>query len=155
VSGIVLAIVREPRHSTAGNIRRCIQRSPEPALALHQRRAHSIAHNLTTVMRSGPSDFRDHSFTNAPRRDGARVRRRIPLEAGRGLEKLGHAVEYLTDEFVHDGCRFAEDQARLDAIGLLASLNRQIYFSCGIEPTFRERVHWLLRRLLRQPDLRN
>jgi hypothetical protein len=106
-------------------------------------------------MRSGPSGSSDFSFVKAPRRDGARVQRRIPLEAGRGLEKLGHAVEYLTDEFVHDGCRFAEDQARLDAIGLLASLNRQIYFSCGIEPTFQERVQGLFRRLLRQPDLPN
>ena len=88
-------------------------------------------------------------------RDPASVRRRITPEAGRGLEKLGHAVEYLTDEFVYDGCRFVEDRARLHAIELLASLNRQIYFSCGIEPTLRERVHSLFRRLLRQSSLRN
>lgn len=74
------------------------------------------------------------------------VRRRIPPNAGRGLEKLGHALEYLTDEFVIDGCRFAEDHGRLEAIQLLASLNRQIYFACDLEPTFRARVQSAFRR---------
>ena len=88
-------------------------------------------------------------------RQGARVRRRITPEAGRGLEKLGHAIEYLTDEFVNDGCRVFEDRGRLHAIGLLASLNRQIYFSCGIEPTLRQRVQNLFRRLATLPGARN
>jgi len=77
------------------------------------------------------------------------VRRRITPEAGRGLEILGHALEYLTDEFVHDGCRFAEDRGKLQAIQLLASLNRQIYFACAAEPSFRERMESLFRRLFR------
>jgi len=83
------------------------------------------------------------------------ARRRITPDAGRGLEKLGHALDYLTDEFVCDGCRFAEDRGRLQAIQLLASLNRQIYFACGVEPTFRERVQSLVRRLFKQTSLRN
>jgi hypothetical protein len=83
------------------------------------------------------------------------VRRRITPEAGRGLEKLGHALEYLTDEFVCDGCRFAEDCGRLQAIQLLASLNRQIYFACRVEPSFPERVQSLFRWLFRQASLRN
>ena len=90
-----------------------------------------------------------------PVRNRAQVRRRITPEAGRGLEMLGHALEYLTDEFVRDGCRFGEDQGRLQAIQLLASLNRQIYFACGVEPSFRERVQLLFRRLFKQPNLRN
>jgi hypothetical protein len=77
-----------------------------------------------------------------------KVRRRIPQEAGRGLEKLGHALEYLTDEFVFEGCRVVEDYGRLQAIQLLASLNRQIYLACGVEVTFRERVHGFFRRFL-------
>lgn len=85
----------------------------------------------------------------------ALVRRRITTEAGRGLEKLGHALEYLTDEFVRNGCRFAEDHGRLQAIQLLASLNRQTYFACGLEPSLSERVQSLFRRLLNQPILRN
>ena len=83
------------------------------------------------------------------------VRRRISPEAGRGLEMLAHALEYLTDEFVRDGCRFADDQGRLQAIQLLASLNRQIYFACGIEPGLREWVQSFLRRLFKQPNLRS
>lgn len=83
------------------------------------------------------------------------VRRKVSEEAGRGLEKLAHALEYLTDEFVHDGCRIAEDSGRLQAIQLLASLNRQIYFACGVEPTVRDRVQNLFRRLVSQAHLRN
>ena len=83
------------------------------------------------------------------------IRRRITQEAGRGLEKLSHALEYLTDEFVRDGCRIAEDYGRVQAIQLLASLNRQIYFACGVEPSLRERVQSLVRRLFRQAGLNN
>lgn len=83
------------------------------------------------------------------------VRRRVTPEAGRGLEMLGHALDYLTDEFVRDGCRFAEDRGRLQAIQILAALNRQIYFACGVEPSFRGRVQSLFRRLFSQPNLRN
>ncbi len=83
------------------------------------------------------------------------VRRKVSEEAGRGLEKLGHALEYLTDEFVHDGCRIGEDYGRLQAIQLLASLNRQIYFACGVEPTIRERVQGFVRRLVSQANLQN
>jgi len=36
---------------------------------------------------------------------------------------------------------------------LLAALNRQIYFACRVEPTLRERVQGLFRRLLNQPEL--
>ena len=81
------------------------------------------------------------------------VRRRIPPDAGRGLEKLGHALEYLTDEFVRDGCRFADDYGRVQAIQLLASLNRQIYFACAVEPTLSVRVQTLLRRLFGEATL--
>lgn len=76
------------------------------------------------------------------------VRRRITPDAGRGLEKLGHALEYLADEFVRDGCAVVEDYGRLQAIQLLAALNRQIYFACGVEPTMRDRVQSLVQKLL-------
>jgi hypothetical protein len=76
------------------------------------------------------------------------VRRRITPEAGRGLEKLGHALEYLADEFVRDGCSVDRDYGRLQAIQLLAALNRQIYFACGIEPRMRDRVRSLVHRLM-------
>ena len=88
----------------------------------------------------------------APRRTS--VRRRITPDAGRGLEKLGHALEYLADEFVHNGCDFAADWGRLQAIDLMARLNREIYFACGVEPTFREKLQSLLRRFLNRVPAR-
>jgi hypothetical protein len=83
------------------------------------------------------------------------VRRRITPEAGRGLEILGHALDYLTDEFALEGCRFREDCGRLQAIELLTSLNRQIYFACDVQPTFRERAQGLFRRLFGLAYLRS
>src|SRR5664279_1024091 len=55
------------------------------------------------------------------------VRRRMSPESGRAVERLGHAIEYLTDEFVHDGCEREFKDPRVDAIQLLMSLNRQVY----------------------------
>jgi hypothetical protein len=74
------------------------------------------------------------------------VRRRITAEAGHALEKLAHALEYLADEFVRDGCAVVEDYGRLQAIQLLASLNRQIYFACIVQPTIGDRIQSLFRR---------
>lgn len=75
------------------------------------------------------------------------VRRRITPEAGQGLEKLAHALEYLIDEYIHEGCGVDRDHGRLQAIQLLAALNRQIYFACGVRPTMGERVQSLFRRI--------
>lgn len=74
---------------------------------------------------------------------GANVRRRISPEAGRGLEILGHAIGYLTDEYVHrggssSGALSAQDP-ELEAVQLLMALNRQIYFECPVAPTLGER----------------
>jgi hypothetical protein len=43
----------------------------------------------------------------------------------------------------------------LQAIQLLASLNRQIYFACDVEPTLRESVQALFRRLFGLANLSN
>ncbi len=74
-------------------------------------------------------------------------RRRISAEAGHALELLGHAIEYLTDEYVHAGGDFSAADPRIEAIQLLMALNRQIYFDCPEVPSFGERcLHWLHRR---------
>ena len=73
-------------------------------------------------------------------------RRRISPQAGRALETLGHAVEYLTDEFVYQGGSFSANNAQLEAIQLLMALNRQVYFECPQLPTFGERCRSLLRQ---------
>jgi len=74
------------------------------------------------------------------------VRRRITPETGRALEKLAHALEYLADEFICNGCEVVRDYGRIEAIQMLASLNRQLYFACEVEPTLAERMRSGLRR---------
>ena len=70
--------------------------------------------------------------------------RHITPQAGRALEILGHAIEYLTDEFVHRGGSFSVHNDDLAAVQLLMSLNRQIYYECPELPTFAERWRSLL-----------
>jgi hypothetical protein len=74
----------------------------------------------------------------------ANRRRRISPQAGYALDILGHAIEYLTDEFVHESHAFASQNAQLEAVQLLMSLNRQIYFECPEVPTLAERWRALL-----------
>jgi hypothetical protein len=63
-------------------------------------------------------------------------RRRITPQAGRALEILGHAIEYLTDEFVHEGKSLSADNEQILAVQLLMALNREVYFECPEVPTF-------------------
>jgi len=71
-------------------------------------------------------------------------RRRITPQAGRALEILGHAIEYLTDEFVYHGGSLSGGNSQLQAVQLLMALNRQIYFECPEVPTFGERCQAFL-----------
>jgi hypothetical protein len=71
-------------------------------------------------------------------------RRQITPQAGRAIEVLAHAIEYLTDEFVHQGLAFSAKNEQLEAIQMLMALNRQVYFECPEIPTFGERCRSLL-----------
>ena len=71
--------------------------------------------------------------------------RRITPEAGRGLELLGHAIEYLTDEYVNEAKKLDHADPQVAAIRLLMDLNRQIYYDCPAVPTFGERIRDFLR----------
>ncbi|MGA3346767.1 MAG: hypothetical protein ABSC76_18075 [Terracidiphilus sp.] len=71
-------------------------------------------------------------------------RRKITPQAGRALEILAHAIEYLTDEFVHSGLTFSAKNEQLKAVQLLMALNRQVYFECPEVPSFSERCRALL-----------
>lgn len=77
--------------------------------------------------------------------DARRRRRRITPRAGRALEILGHAIEYLADEYVVAAKEVSADDPRLEAIQLLMAINREIYFECPVRPTFRERVRAFFR----------
>ena len=75
---------------------------------------------------------------------GVMRRRRISPEAGHALEILGHAIEYLTDEFVYAGGSFSDHDGQVEAVQLLMGLNREIYFGCPEVPTFGDRFRaWL------------
>jgi hypothetical protein len=68
----------------------------------------------------------------------------INPEAGHALVILGHAIEYLADEFIYEGGPRTGNQGQVDAIQLLIRLNRQIYMACPEVPTFTQRLHsWL------------
>jgi hypothetical protein len=75
---------------------------------------------------------------------GTARRRRISPEAGHALETLGHAIEYLSDEFVHAGGSLTAHNPQVEAVQLLMGINRQIYFDCPIVPSLAERCRALL-----------
>jgi len=70
--------------------------------------------------------------------------RRITPQAGRALDILAHAIEYLTDEFVQQGLEFSARNEQLQAVQLRMALNRQVYFECPEVHTFGERCRKML-----------
>jgi hypothetical protein len=75
---------------------------------------------------------------------GAARRRRISPEAGRALVILGHAIDYLTDEYIHRGGQFRPGDPETEAIHMLMAANRAVYFECPVVPSLRERCLRLL-----------
>jgi hypothetical protein len=85
------------------------------------------------------AESRASSFTRSRPR-----RRRISPRAGHALEILGHAIDYLSDEFVHAGGSFSAHDGQVEAVQLLMRINRQIYLDCPEIPTLGERCRELL-----------
>ena len=78
---------------------------------------------------------------------GLGIRRRASYQQGRGLEILGHAVEYLIDSRM-----FLIDQpstrADSEAVQLLMLLSRQVFAECAPVPQPVRRLrHWIAERL--------
>ncbi len=74
---------------------------------------------------------------------GRTARRRITPTAGFALEVLGHAIEYLADEFVHaSGSTPSLHSAdpRVEAMQLLMAANRQVYYACPVMPSLYKRI---------------
>lgn len=86
-------------------------------------------------------------LTLAPR-SPASVRRHLTRESARGLEILGHAIEYLADEYAIDPAskgRLGNADSRIEAIQVLKALNREIYFSGAVaQPPLRRIRRWFL-----------
>lgn len=71
------------------------------------------------------------------------VRRRTTPEAGFALEVLGHAIEYLADEYVHQGGILSSMESPdpcVEALRLLMAANREVYYACPVMPSLYERV---------------
>ena len=76
------------------------------------------------------------------------VRRQLSPAEGRALEMLGHAIEYLADEYCADAepkGRLGNADPRIEAIQTLKALNRSIYYSAAeVEPAFSRMKRWVL-----------
>lgn len=93
------------------------------------------------------TSIREELKSLAPAHDPSQarmVRRRISPQAGHALEILGHAIDYLADEYVHHGGTFCVRDPQVRAIQTLMACNRQIYFECPVVPTLKERCLALL-----------
>jgi hypothetical protein len=99
---------------------------------------------LSTAVFSGSTATHAEAIGHFARKQ----RRQITPQAGRALEKLGHAIEYLTDEFVHSGVSFSPSNPQLEAVQLLMALNRKVYFECPEVPSLGERLRGLLQRTM-------
>lgn len=71
-------------------------------------------------------------------------RRRISPQSGRALEILGHAIDYLTGEYMYEGGTFNLGDSQVQAVLLLMEANREIYLACPGKPTLKDRcLLWL------------
>ena len=71
------------------------------------------------------------------------VRRRTTPEAGFALEILGHAIEYLADEYAHESGSISSIHSRdprVEAMQLLMAANRQVYYACPVMPSLYQRI---------------
>ena len=101
--------------------------------------------------------FSTTTVLNGVNRTESRIelrRRKVSPQTGRALEVLAHAIEYLSDELAlnslvaeAEGKRDIEVlRSQLAAIDALKRLNRELYLSCPIVPTFAQRCRALLQR---------
>jgi hypothetical protein len=72
-------------------------------------------------------------------------RRRVASRAAHAQKILGHAIEYLTDEFVQNGESNSADSDLLEAVKLLMALNHKAYHESAQAPTLWQQLHTFLR----------
>jgi hypothetical protein len=103
----------------------------------------------TSVTNSGSLAAPGGSFAPLRRVAGVQRRRIVSREEGRAIEMLGHAIDYLADEFALVCMECRPDTVpglppRLQAIELLMARNREIYLNCPEAPTLMQRLRgWL------------
>lgn len=98
-----------------------------------------------------PADNRRYAagLANMHRGTITAERRQITAINGRALEILGHAIEYLADEYALSALQLGtldSGDPRVEAVQLLILLNREVYFSNPEhEPLRRRLARWLFR----------
>lgn len=75
---------------------------------------------------------------------GTLKRRRVSTQAGRALEILGHAIEYLADEYANGEGSSSMHDGPVEALQLLMRINRQIYLDCPEVPSIADRCRSML-----------
>jgi hypothetical protein len=76
-------------------------------------------------------------------------RRVLSREQGRALETIGHAVDYLTDSYIHEGTDHGLINFRgpgMDAVHILVGAQRHIHTSLPFVEPFRLRLWQVLLR---------
>lgn len=88
-----------------------------------------------------PAFARPHLISQAATRP-----RKFSPQEGRALETLGHAIEYLADEYALE-CRSlpgCHKPPEIEAIRILMACSREVYFSGKPSPTLAEQLRgWL------------
>jgi hypothetical protein len=105
------------------------------------------ARRSTTQPTEGPFAQAPPGPTLAPR-PAAYVRRQLKRADARGLEILGHAIEYLADEYAFDGLSkgpMGNADPRIEAIQILKGLNLSIYYSgAEVQPPWQRIWRWIV-----------
>jgi hypothetical protein len=127
-----------------------LNNASDEALPVANRVLASVAETNTSSTESPTGKAVQSPIPPAPSTYSGPLRsRRISPQAGRALEILGHAIDYLIDEWVHaEGEILSPHDPRAEAIHLLTQLNREIYDSCPPAFTIMERLESTLLRLL-------
>ena len=77
--------------------------------------------------------------------------RRITRELGRALEKLSHAIDYVTDEHVLRNDSGTGSNHSLEAVQMLIALRLRVYLDGPEVQTIGERFRMVLKQLLDGP----
>lgn len=102
----------------------------------------SPIHNLVEISQAGLVTGLSSAVDPIPL-----VRRQLTPAEGRALEILGHAIEYLADEYCaspENKGRFGGTDPRVQAIQTLKALNRDIYYSAAeVQPALQRLRNWV------------
>ena len=118
--------------------------NPKTSPAANPAANHVPASNHVVDIRQAHQPSVVHTTVHAlPTGLGSRsTRRRTTPEAGFALEVLGHAIEYLADEYAHEAGSLSSihsQDPRVEAMQLLMAANRQVYYACPLVPSLYER----------------